>query len=167
MKRCRPDAPPKASAVTGRECPPWSRVTTSPVPAASSSTALPLAHATRSPCALNAGLARRRLPVTATLLNPAASSAGWGAAAAAAPAAVALVAGRFRLLPATEIAAPSPAALPPLAAPGVVGGGGDAWWSLGLLALLLWLVDATAAPSEASAIALAPPLRVDAGGMME
>lgn len=159
VKRCRPDAPAKASVLTGRECPPWSRVKISPVPIASSSTPLPLAHATTSPCALNAGLAPCRLPVTATLLNPAASNAGWGVVVVAAAA----LAGRFRL-PATVTAAAAPSAIPPpLAAPGVVGGGDDAGWSSGLLMVLsLWLLEASGATAPSGA---PPVLRVDAGGI--
>ncbi len=170
VKRWRP--PEKASALIGRVCPPWRRVRISPVPVASSKTDVPLAQATVSPAALNAGRARCRLPVTATLLKPTASNAAADADAGddtCVVVAVAVVAladgdddGRLR----RPEPAPVPAALP---TPGVVGGGED---DGGLLeaakgtTLAAEAAAAAAAPSEASEGPPPPPApRVDAGGI--
>jgi hypothetical protein len=134
---------------------------------------VPLAQATVSPCALNAGRARCREPVTATLPKPTASNAAddddavdeeVGGAEAEGP--VEALDDEGRLRPVVDGGAASPAALPPPPppTPGVVGGGGDDGLLVLLLLLLLRLLVGGGSTSEASGAA--PPLaRVDAGGI--
>ena len=136
----------------GRACA-WMRATTSPVPAASRTTPLPLAQATVSPPGLKAGGTRWSSLLIEAVLSPACSRAVADAVDPPPPPAPAAA-----LLAATVPALPAGAA-------GVRGG--DGMVDVGWLLLLLLLVVAAAVVVVARVTGpLPPPLpRVEAGGI--